>query len=356
MILKQQDPRPPSDDKKLEAGKRAEQQMAFYLHRAFAEREDLLVINDLRLVDPRQPDPDGSPGAAQIDHLVLHRWGVFIVESKSVTDAVEVRSDGSGGDEWCRVYGRKRIGFASPLKQGARQGEFLRDLLRANSTALRQKKVFGIKQGTFRNMPVQVLVAISDNGRIDRKDKWQPRSKPLNDYIAKADLIPEKIEAEFSRHKRAASLFTKEDGAYGLWNLDPSDLHRVIDFLLQQHTPLNANPGTQLETQQEPRATRVPAPAAAPETRKPPSPPTSTAAETTCKHCGSVNLEARWGRYGYHWHCNDCDKNTRIPVICTACGAQGQAGKPVKVQKRGAEFNRICECGHTELVWLNQSC
>ena len=33
------------------------------------------------------------PGVCQIDHMVLHRWGLFIIESKSVYDEVTVQSD-----------------------------------------------------------------------------------------------------------------------------------------------------------------------------------------------------------------------------------------------------------------------
>ncbi|MEO1407846.1 MAG: nuclease-related domain-containing protein, partial [Pseudomonadota bacterium] len=118
------DPRP--TDPRLRAGIQAERQMAYYLHRAFATSSNLYVINDLRLVDPEQPEPDprtggSSPGVAQIDHLVLHRFGAFIVESKSVTGTVTVRDDG-GGDEWTR----SGKGMPSPLRQAERQGEFLR--------------------------------------------------------------------------------------------------------------------------------------------------------------------------------------------------------------------------------------
>ena len=82
--------------------------MAHYLQRAFAADVDIHVLHDLRLEDAEQPGDDGSPGACQIDHLVVHRWGMFIVESKSVTEEVRIRSDGAGGDEelwWNLVYG-----------------------------------------------------------------------------------------------------------------------------------------------------------------------------------------------------------------------------------------------------------
>src|SRR5690606_19184822 len=108
------------------AGAQAELQMAHYLHRAFAAEPDLHIINDLRLVEPEQPEHNGKPGVCQIDHLAIHRWGMFIIESKSVAEVVEVCDDGHGGDVWTRTYKRQVAAFASPIQQARRQGDFLR--------------------------------------------------------------------------------------------------------------------------------------------------------------------------------------------------------------------------------------
>ena len=63
MIIKELDPIT-SPDKRLQAGFKAEQQLAFYLRRAFADNPKIQVINGLRL--RRQGD------VAQMDHLILH--------------------------------------------------------------------------------------------------------------------------------------------------------------------------------------------------------------------------------------------------------------------------------------------
>ncbi len=55
------------------AGDEAEKQMAHYLKRAYQKNKDIHVINDLRLVL--------GDDAAQIDHLVIHRFGFIIVIS-----------------------------------------------------------------------------------------------------------------------------------------------------------------------------------------------------------------------------------------------------------------------------------
>jgi hypothetical protein len=85
MIAKELDPFA-SDDALARAGRAAEEQLAFYLRRAFAKDQDFIVFNGLRL---------GHNGDfAQIDHLVAHPYGVIVIESKSVTTEVRVNEHG----------------------------------------------------------------------------------------------------------------------------------------------------------------------------------------------------------------------------------------------------------------------
>ena len=119
--------------------------MAHYLHRRFANDRDVHVLHGLRLEDREQREQDGSPGVCQIDHLIVHRWGMFIVESKSVTGEVRIRPDGSGGDEWSRVYRGREKGMPSPIRQAERQGEFLRTILRRNRDELLGRMPLGLR-------------------------------------------------------------------------------------------------------------------------------------------------------------------------------------------------------------------
>lgn len=62
MIVKPPNNEPLPSDPRHRAGAEAERQMAFYLHRDFSSEVGLLILNDLRLVDPDQPEHDGRPG------------------------------------------------------------------------------------------------------------------------------------------------------------------------------------------------------------------------------------------------------------------------------------------------------
>ena len=71
------------------AGARAEAQMAHYLKRAFGDDPLVRVFHDLRL-------PDAAGGdAAQIDHLVLYRGGLVLIESNEIASTnlvLEIRT------------------------------------------------------------------------------------------------------------------------------------------------------------------------------------------------------------------------------------------------------------------------
>ena len=90
MILKELDPFA-SGDLLARSGRAAEEQMAFYLRRAFAADPDTLVLNGIRLAR------DGD--AAQMDHLVAYPFGLIIIESKSVTGTVRINAQG----EWVPI-------------------------------------------------------------------------------------------------------------------------------------------------------------------------------------------------------------------------------------------------------------
>ncbi len=109
MIVKELDAPAAQDDAMVRAGRAAEEQLAFYLRRAFADNVTTRVLNGLRVAHADE--------IAQIDHLVLHPYGLVAVESKSVTTTVRVNARG----EWTRWYNGGPRGMPSPVLQAQRQ-------------------------------------------------------------------------------------------------------------------------------------------------------------------------------------------------------------------------------------------
>ena len=353
VITKPHTPNSSHRDHRKRAGAKAERQMAFYLHRGFSQDREVHVLNDLRLEDPEQPGQDGSPSVCQIDHLLVHRWGMFIIESKSVSGEVRVRHDGSGGDEWSRVYSGGENGIPSPIQQAGRQGEFLRTFLQRHREQLRGRLPIGLRtvgkvamgtdQRGFANMPIQLMIAISDNGRIKRLDGWKEPVEPFQVFVAKADLIPSKAEQELERHRAALNLFHKPDGKYGLWRMELEEGEGVAEFLAAQHVARGGNRPSTKEVAYADRGN---------ESRVRKSEDGGARTSQTCQHCGSDDLTARWGRYEYHWRCGACERNTAMPVVCSHCGSKGSHGKGVRIRKKGGTYFRDCQkCGETETIW-----
>ena len=144
----------PTNDRFQRAGDEAEKQMAFYLKRAFGDDPAVQVFHNLRLEDGGE--------VAQIDHLVLHRNGAVIVESKSVTSSVRINER----DEWTREWNGRWTGMPSPVLQARRQTDLLRKILRARREELLSKAIFGLVQRGYGMFVFDVVVAISDQGVI----------------------------------------------------------------------------------------------------------------------------------------------------------------------------------------------
>ncbi|MCY4104243.1 MAG: nuclease-related domain-containing protein [bacterium] len=322
----------PSDPRQ-QAGVTAERQMAHYLHRSFSEDPDVFVLHGLRLEDPDQPEHDGSAGVCQIDHLLVHRFGFFIIESKAVSGEVRVRPDGSGGDEWTRVWGSRETGMPSPIRQAELQRDFLRAFLQRNREDLLGRFPVGLRtigrfihgtdQQGFKRAPIQLIVAVSDGGMIKRLDEWKEPQEPFRMFVTKADLVPAKMSEELERHRQGAkSNKRRVYGDYGSrWRMEEQEAEQVAGFLAERHIDRSG---------------------ASPARR----------AHATCRHCGSKDLTAR-KRYSFYWKCNACQANTPMPTECSACGACARRDKQVQIRKDGSRYLLNCQrCGSSEPIWM----
>lgn len=349
-------------DPRVRAGLKAEEQMQFYLHRAFATSPDLYILNDLRLEDERQPEPNGQPGVCQIDHLIIHRWGMFIVESKSVTEEILIRPDRFGGDEWSRKYKGREIGMPSAIQQAKRQGELLRTFLQRSRESLLgkvttglgtiSKLLHGTDQRGFGALPVQVIVAISDHGRIVRMGGWKEPEGEFSTIVCKADLVTDRINKEFTRHREGAPLLGGREGNYGNWSMLATEVSAVASFLSSKHTPLRKQE-SDLQGTAESSSSRSlqPCESVRPATTR----HEALTGRPQCKSCSSENLIAASGKYGYYWKCAACQTNTAMPTDCDACGAAGRGPGKVRIRKDGPNYWRECaQCNMSEKVWVQK--
>jgi ssDNA-binding Zn-finger/Zn-ribbon topoisomerase 1 len=205
---------------RLRAGEDAEKQMAFYLQRAFRKRDDCFVINDLRVIH------DGD--VAQIDHLVVCVYGLFIIESKSIHGTISINQYG----DWQRTYNDEISGIPSPVIQATEQGRILKELLQENADQVRKKILFGKLQQGFRYSPVCVYVAISDSGIIERG-----MSVP---ELFKADVVAGAISKKIDEFKSKASLLSPKNllSTEVIWEMNKQETKATAEFLVSSHAPL----------------------------------------------------------------------------------------------------------------------
>lgn len=326
MIVKEYHP-PATSDRFQKAGDEAELQMAHYLKRAFGSDPNVHVFNNLRL------EHEGE--VAQIDHLVFHRAGFIIVESKSVTSSVRINER----EEWARQWNGRWSGMPSPVLQARRQADLLRALLQAHKVELRNKIMFGLKQGGFSGFLMDVVVAISDRGVIQYRGQ-------LPD-VKKADQVPEHIKTLIQSHTRAANLLSNNThkGEVGV-GLSPEEVVRITSFLRNRHQERAATLVEFTPLPEEPQTSpQVSDPASAAPAGE--SPVQAAPAAFRCSKCGSADLEIKFG-HSYYFHCRNCGGNSPIKLTCPEC--VGQA----RTRKSGKQFFRECpKCGTSALYFTN---
>ena len=201
-------------DKFLQAGLDAERQLAFYLKREFEDNPKIHVLNGIRL--------ENNDDAAQIDHLIIHRYGMILVENKSVVGKIIINDR----NEWSRQFDFLK-GMPSPVKQGKRQAIFLKKYL--NAFGPQVSKTLGFQRG-YAKMPIDILVSISDSAVIQRQ-------KGSDENVYKADQIPDNINEIIRNYHKEKGLISFSIRPY---ILSDQNIDEICRFLIHAHKPLQA--------------------------------------------------------------------------------------------------------------------
>jgi hypothetical protein len=292
-----------------------------------------------------------------------------VPESKSVTTRVEVNELG----EWKRWFNNAWQGMPSPILQAQRQGKFLKDYLEDHVETLLNKLIFG-RQAHFTKMPIEVLVAISDSGIINR-----PKNDKLEN-VAKADQIADKVKVIVSEYRKIDSLLSFSLKSTYLFDMD--EVPRISNFLLTHHKPpkskaslpnANTTIANPISSPIKTHSISKPVTNVTPQKKiistdlteakkidtshklvekafvKPVIKAINQNSQNACSHCQSSNLSILYV-HSYFFKCNDCDKNTAIKNICSSCGDRE------KLRKSGLQFFTECgKCSTSRLFHTNSS-
>ncbi len=200
MILKELDPFLGGSQDEI-AQRIAQDRMAYHLRRYFGKSEEVDILNYLRV----------SSGSVitMIDHLVLHAFGLIVIERESLVESIQIKDDG----QWLRVRQDGPEEMRSPITRAYLRALSLKAFL---DKMVRQK-------GFFDRIELDIIVAVPDTGRI----QW-PTMGVLPE-ICNTDQVHERVNQRIVQCRRTAT-------APGV--LTGSERRRLGDFLRSLHQPL----------------------------------------------------------------------------------------------------------------------
>lgn len=296
-------------------GNSAEEQMAFYLRRAFADNKDVWVFNDLYV--------EHNGEIAQIDHLVLFKYGSFIIESKSCLGEISYNKY----DEWKRKTKSYQTGFQSPIKQVERQYDILIKNLNENTELIFGKIIGGIKM-YYGGRVKQSVIAIEDNSIINREDK----ENNFDEIIMKSDSVTGFIKERIKKYSFFNNLnpFSKIDD--NIPSFTDHQIKNLIKHLKEMDKNIRSNKNT-IKKETSFKINKQ-----------------NQICNNICQKCNNEDvLELKGGRYGYYLHCHHCKNNQNIKESCPDC-----KNKNTKIKKFKHLFYLDCECGFNELYFKNK--
>ena len=109
-------------------------------------KQDYILFEDLTLPT--------SNGTTQIDHIVLSRFGIFVIETKNMSGWI---FGGKSQKRWTQVMRRKKIQFQNPLHQNYHHIKVVQNLLNIHMDQLENLVVFVGTAKPKTEMPANVF-------------------------------------------------------------------------------------------------------------------------------------------------------------------------------------------------------
>jgi superfamily II DNA helicase RecQ len=193
------------DLNRIKKGFETEKDNAYYLNFYLKDSENTIVLHDLRL--------EHNGLTAQIDHLLINRLEIVVLESKSFAGTLEIKNDNSM--EVSSSNGHI-TSYPNPLEQCKRHTQLLKSLLRE---AGYEKNTF------FKNIPFKSYVLVNPKTVI--KNKTLPTG-----FIKSDNFI------SFWRGNKDSANFIKSlNLVLGMKNRD--SIKEIAEFLFSQHKPIS---------------------------------------------------------------------------------------------------------------------
>lgn len=138
-------------------------------------------------------------GTTQIDHLVISRFGIFVIETKNMSGWI---FGGADQQKWTQVQKRSKRSFQNPLRQNYAHVKAVQEILQVDQNVLHNFVVFTGTAEPKTAMPESVAWGLKDLGKLIGLQKKQLLTEVQVDaYVKKMrDQIPESTKATRSEH------------------------------------------------------------------------------------------------------------------------------------------------------------
>ena len=311
-----------ADLARIENGYKAEKENAYYLDFRFKDNAHNILLHDIRI------EYEGK--VAQIDHIIINRFGIEVLESKSFTGILTIKGDGSLNV----TYGKKVQTFPNPIEQNNRHIQILSDYIKAHVKLPSNLKLFGIPiSSTILINPKTTLTNNHLPKGFERADSFATKRVEDIDKMGAMEVFKSLgCIMKIDRAKEIAEFLVKHHKP------------KVYDYskkypLIKKETPSNTN--SHIKPMKNFIKKSI--------LENPTLIKNQDIHTPLCSKCKSPNIEIVYGKYGYYFKCLFCDGNTAIKLTCS-----DKRCKP-KIKKSKLNFYQVCEvCGLNELYFTNK--
>lgn len=190
----------------LKNGYEAEKQNAYYMDYYLKDNKHVIILHDLRI--------EYNGESAQIDHMLITRFGIELLESKSFTGEVTINEDNSINVK----YNNKIKSFPNPLEQSKRHAKLISDFINNSLDMGKRIQILG-------GFPV-----ISNVVLLNPKTYITNKTLPKNFYRADSYINARRDEIDnmgvLQALKSASIMITIEKAK------------ELAEFLISYHSPI----------------------------------------------------------------------------------------------------------------------
>ena len=197
-----------TDLKKVKSGYEAEKENAYYLNFELEKNKNLILLHDIRI--------EYGGRTAQFDHLLISRFGIELLETKSSKGVMTINNDGS-----LDLKNGKYINtFPNPLEQSKRHAVVLKEFIAASELLSKR---------------IDILGGIDISSKVLINPKTTLTNKQLPDGFERADSFISNRNKEIDNISvfKAVGLFSKG------YNIDKAK--EIAQIIVDAHKPIEFN-------------------------------------------------------------------------------------------------------------------